>query len=84
MHGGLLHLHQLVQAVLHASMHAGDQLYLRLAEICGDVGVRQRRAKCLGMGRSGQGAIGLRAQTLLLNTAANAVNTFWCERPQGL
>ena len=68
----LVNLPQLIQASLHAAMRARDQLRLRLAEIRGDVRVRERRAKRRRMRRERQRAIWRSAQAFFLQPAPHA------------
>jgi hypothetical protein len=68
----LVDLGQLVQALLHAQVRAGDELQLRLAVVGGDVRVRERRAQRQRVRREGQAAGGQHAQAFFLDAAANA------------
>ncbi len=68
----------------HVRVDAGDQLELRLAEIGGDVRVRQRRSERRGMRRQRERAVRPRAQALLLDAAAHAAQLFRRKRVQGV
>ena len=59
---GLVDFGQLAQAVVHAGVHAGDQLQLRLAVVGGDVRVRQGRPQRQRVRGQGQLAIAIDAQ----------------------
>src|SRR5690242_17034677 len=69
----LVDLRELLEASLDARLHAGDELELRLAEIGGDMRMRERRAERLRMQRARERAVGLDAQALLLDAAAHAL-----------
>ena len=73
---------QLLEAALHAGVHAGDQLELRLAEIGGDVRVGERRAEPRRVRRRGERAVGPHAQALLLDAAPDPVQRPGPERAQ--
>ena len=64
---------ELVHAILHAGVNAGDQLQLAFAVIGGDVRVRQRRAQGQRMWRQRQAAAtGQGAQAFLFDATADA------------
>src|SRR2546426_115707 len=73
---------ELLQAGLHAAVHAGDQLELRLAEIGGDVRVRERRAERRRVRRLRKRAVGTHAQALLLDAAVHSPESFRRESTQ--
>ncbi|MNT77066.1 hypothetical protein D3C72_2161420 [compost metagenome] len=66
-----MHLGQLIQALHHTLVGAGDQLQLRLAVIGGDQRVREGGAQGQRMGREGEAARGQHAQPFLFDAAAN-------------
>jgi hypothetical protein len=62
-------LGQLLQAAVGVGMDAGDELELALAEVGGDVRVRQGRAEARRVRRERERPVGPRAQALLLDPA---------------
>jgi hypothetical protein len=60
-------------SALPCAVRAGDQLELRLAEVGGDVRMRQRRAELGRMRRESERAVGLDAQALFLHPAQAAL-----------
>ena len=64
-------------------MHAGDEFELRLAEIGGDVRVRQRRTERRWMRRMRQGTIKGGPQTFLFKPAAHAAQALGRQFGQG-
>ncbi len=70
---GLVHLRQFGLGRLGAAVHAGDQLELSLAEVGGDVRVRQRGAECARMRGGGERARLRHAQAFLLHASPDAV-----------
>ncbi len=79
----LVDLGQLLEAGVEALVRAGDELELRLAEIGGDVRMRERRAERLRMRKRRERAVGAHAQALLLDTAADALQDFRREGAHG-
>src|SRR5207302_8551528 len=73
---------ELLQARVDAVVHSGDQLELRLAEVGGDVRVRERRAERRRVRRLRQRAVGTHAQALLLDAAAHSLESFRRESTQ--
>ena len=67
-----------------AGMHAGDQLELRLAEVRGDVRMRQRRAECGRVGRERELAIRTHAQAFLFQPAPDAAEDLRRQRAEAL
>ena len=67
----LVHLGQLIQALLHALVGASDQLQLRLAVVRSDQGMCEGRAQRQRVGGKGQAAGGQHAQPFLFDAAAN-------------
>jgi hypothetical protein len=70
---------ELLEAALHAGVHAGDELELRFAEIGGDVRMRERRPEPRRVRRRGERAVGPNAEALLLDAAPDPVQS---PRPQ--
>jgi hypothetical protein len=63
-------------------VHAGDELELRLGEVRGDVGVRERRAERRRMRCVGERAVGTDPQALLLDAAAKRAERLARQRAQ--
>jgi hypothetical protein len=70
---------QLLETAFDIGVDAGDQLELRLAEVGGDMRMRQRRAERRRMRGAGQHAVRPDAQAFFFNAAPKAPAHFGCE-----
>ena len=80
----LVNFGELLDARVRVRMHAGDELELRLAEIGGDVRVRQGSAERAGVRRCREAAVGRDAQAFLLDAAHKAAQRVRRQRCQAV
>ena len=82
LHDELVDLRQLFQTRLDARVHPGDELELRLAEVGGDVRVRERRAERRRVRRQREFTAGLRAQAFFFDAASDRLQALLRQRAQ--
>ncbi|MNV76394.1 hypothetical protein D3C71_1697430 [compost metagenome] len=79
-----MYLREVVEAPLHALVHAGDDFDLRFAEVGRDAGVRQGRAQGGGVRRHRQRAVLGHAQALFFNASADVQQPLAADRVDSL
>jgi len=77
----LVNLGEFGKTGFRVRVHAGDQFELGLAEIGGDVRVRERRAERARMRRIGEHPVRPDAQALLFHAAPDACEHFTRKQP---